>query len=155
MCVIVIMTFILVRTDSPMCLSFRRQMFSRLVIWVDSNWGKRTAWAMYCSLLFHSFFLLFSLLSFLFPSLGCLLGRSLTDHSSCCREAPWPSEFILLCHLSEHRRRLGQGSEFISAQQHFKQFDDDFHPHTWYQLKTGLDAYAYRQCFISDSLCIS
>lgn len=38
-----------------MCLSFWRQMFSRLVMWVASNWGKRTAWAMCCSLLFHSF----------------------------------------------------------------------------------------------------
>lgn len=60
-----------------------------------------------------------------FPGL-VFLGRSLTDHISCFREAPWPSEFILLYHLSEHRR---QGSEFISAQQHSKQFDDAFHPH--------------------------
>lgn len=109
MCVLVIMAFMLVRTDSPMCLSFWRQMFSRLVTGVDSKWGKRTAWAVCCSLLFQSLFLFLSLLSSLFPSLGCLLGRSLTDHISCWREAPWPSKSILLCHLSEHRRRLRAG----------------------------------------------
>lgn len=54
-------------------------------------------------------FLFLSLLLSRFPSLGCLLGRSLMDHISCCREASWPSEFILLCRLSEHRRRLRAG----------------------------------------------
>lgn len=55
MCVLIVMTLIPVRTDSCMRLTFQRQMFSCLVVWVDSNWEKGTAWAVQCSLLFHSF----------------------------------------------------------------------------------------------------
>lgn len=117
MCVLIIMTLIPVRTDSCMRLPFWRQMFSCLVIWVDSNWGKRTVWTQCCSLLFHTlfFFFFFHSLPPLFPSLGCLLGRSLTRSHQLLQGSPWPFQFILLHRLSEHRRKA-QGRALNSSQ---------------------------------------
>lgn len=147
MCVLIIMTLIPVRTDSCMRSTFWRQMFSCLVMRVDSNWGKRTVWTM-CEQ-FHC------PCSFSFPSLGCLLGRSpprshqLLQGSPLSIAAPPPLHAV-----GELAGGSGQGSELTSTQQHSKQFGDAFHPHVWYQLQAGLDAHAYRQRLISDSPCI-
>lgn len=58
MCVLIIITLIPVRTDSCMRLPFWRQMFSCVVMWVDSNWGKRSAWqyAVHCCFIPFLFF---------------------------------------------------------------------------------------------------